>query len=111
MDRIGKQLKEDLKGETCKATKGLVNEASEWMGESATPAVKDAGIAADAQRVEHYEISGYGTAITYAKLLGEGEAAELLTMTLREEKAADKKLSAIAAPINRSAILKSRARK
>ncbi len=110
LERIGKQLKEDLEGDKCKATKGLVDEASEWMSESASPSVMDAGIVADAQRVEHYEISGYGTAITYAKLLGETGAAELLTATLREEKAADKKLSTIAAPINRASIRKSRAK-
>ncbi len=109
LEVIGRRLKEDLNAGTCKATKGLVAEASEWMSESASPEVMDAGIAADAQRVEHYEIAGYGTVLAYAKLLGETAAARLLAMTLREEEAADKKLGTIAQPINRAAVKRSRA--
>jgi hypothetical protein len=60
----------------------------------------DAGIIAAAQRVEHYEMAGYGTVQTFAKLLGEKEAAELFTLTLNEEKAADKKLTLLAKSIN-----------
>jgi ferritin-like metal-binding protein YciE len=66
------------------------------MGEDAEDAVMDAGLIADAQRVEHYEISAYGTACTYAKELGNTEALNLLKATLKEEKAADEKLSVIA---------------
>jgi Domain of unknown function (DUF892) len=60
----------------------------------------DAGIIAAAQRVEHYEMAGYGTVQTFAKLLGEKEAAELFTLTLNEEKAADKKLNLLAKSIS-----------
>ncbi len=108
LNQVGKRLKVDLDGETCKATKGLVAEASEWMDESASAPVMDAGIISDAQRVEHYEISGYGTVIAHAKLLGETETARILTATLREEKAADKKLGVIAKGINRAAVKHSR---
>src|SRR5882757_9085898 len=108
LGQVGRQLKVDLSGETCKATKGLVAEASEWMGESASNPVMDAGIIADAQRVEHYEISGYGTVIAHAKLLGEAKVAQILTATLKEEKAADRKLGTIAAGVNRAAIKRSR---
>ncbi len=110
LDQIGRQLKVELSGETCKATKGLVAEASEWMGESAAPAVMDAGIILDAQRVEHYEISGYGTAVAHAKLLGEAKIAGVLLTTLREEKSADRKLGVIAKGINRAAVKRSRAK-
>jgi ferritin-like metal-binding protein YciE len=80
--------------------KGLIEEASEWIGEDAQAEVMEAGIIAAAQRVEHYEIAGYGTVQTFAKLLAEKEAAELFTLTLNEEKAADKKLSLLAKSIN-----------
>jgi hypothetical protein len=62
-----------------------------WIGEDAAAEVMDAGIIAAAQRFEHYEMAGYGTVQTFAKLLGEKEATELFTLTLNEEKAADKK--------------------
>lgn len=83
-------------GETCKAMKGLVNETSSFIKEDASPEVKDAGLIADAQKVEHYEISGYGTAITYAESLGLTEVADILKQTIDEEKSADEKLNKIA---------------
>ena len=83
-------------GETCKAIKGIIEEASDFMKEDAEDAVMDAGLIAEAQRVEHYEISGYGTAHRYAVQLGHNEVAELLAKTLEEEKDTDEKLNDLA---------------
>lgn len=88
------------KGKKCKAMEGLVEEGAEWMKEDADPDVMDAGLIAAAQRVEHYEMAGYGCVRTYAQLLGETKAAKLLQTTLDEEGAADKKLTQIAKRIN-----------
>ena len=68
-------------GEECKAMKGLVKEADSFLKEDANPDVRDAGIIAEAQRVEHYEISGYGTVIRYAKELGHKNIADKLAKT------------------------------
>ncbi|MDQ3292361.1 MAG: ferritin-like domain-containing protein [Bacteroidota bacterium] len=80
----------------CKAMEGLLKEAEELLSEDADPEVLDAGIIASAQRVEHYEIAGYGTACTYAKYLGHNEALNLLKETLSEEKKTDELLTVIA---------------
>jgi ferritin-like metal-binding protein YciE len=80
--------------------KGLIEEGGEWMEEDAAPEVMDAGLIAAAQRVEHYEMAGYGTVHNFAELLGEDDAAELLAETLDEEKAADNKLTTLAKSIN-----------
>ena len=85
-----------LSGKTCQAAKGLVAEANELLGEDGDPAVKDAGIIAALQRVEHYEMAGYGTVVAYARRLGHDEAAALLEQTLEEEKATDAKLTQLA---------------
>src|SRR5271170_5999769 len=100
LKQVAEKLGKRLAGHTCAAMKGLIEEGSEWIGEDAAAEVMDAGIIAAAQRVEHYEMAGYGTVQTFAKLLGEKEAAELFTVTLNEEKAADKKLSLLAKSIN-----------
>ncbi|MCC6802844.1 MAG: ferritin-like domain-containing protein [Anaerolineae bacterium] len=81
---------------TCKAMQGLVAEGSEVIEEQGDPQVKDAALIAAAQRVEHYEIAGYGSARTFAQTLGENRVADLLQNTLDEEGAADKKLTQIA---------------
>lgn len=96
LEKVAEIMKIDIEGETCKAMKGLVNETSSFIKEDATPEVKDAGLIADAQKVEHYEISGYGTAITYAESLGLKEVADILKQTIDEEKSADEKLNRIA---------------
>ena len=75
---------------------GLLEEGKEVMEEDAEPSVKDAALIAAAQRVEHYEMAGYGCVRTFARLLGYNEAADLLQETLDEEGAADKKLTDIA---------------
>jgi ferritin-like metal-binding protein YciE len=83
-------------GETCKGMQGLVREGSEVITESGDPMAKDAALIAAAQRVEHYEIAGYGTVVSLADHLDLDEAKELLGQTLDEEGAADKLLTKIA---------------
>lgn len=83
-------------GETCKAMQGLVQETESFLKEDPEKEVKDAGIIAEAQRVEHYEISGYGTAVRLAKELGFDKIAEKLQKTLDEEYKADNLLTDMA---------------
>lgn len=99
LDEIFKGLDQSPKGKTCKAMKGLVEEGSEILEEEGEESVLDAGIIAAAQKVEHYEIASYGTVRTWATLLGEEEAAELLQQTLDEEGEADKHLNELAEEI------------
>lgn len=80
----------------CEAMEGLIKEAGEIMESTTEGVVRDAGIIAAAQKVEHYEIATYGTLCAFAKVLGENEAANLLLQTLNEEKEADDKLSEVA---------------
>jgi ferritin-like metal-binding protein YciE len=96
LDTIFRQLGQEPKGETCEAMKGLVSEGEEMIDAKGDPSIRDAALIAAAQRVEHYEMSGYGTARTFALRLGRSEAAKLLQSTLQEEKAADEKLTQIA---------------
>lgn len=83
-------------GETCQAMQGLISEGEDIISAQADPAVKDAALIAAAQRVEHYEIAGYGTVRTFADELGDGDAKSLLQKTLDEEGSADKKLTSLA---------------
>jgi ferritin-like metal-binding protein YciE len=99
LEEIFKALGEKPTGKTCKAMKGLVEEGSEMLEEDGEDSVIDAGLIGAAQRVEHYEIAAYGTLRTFAKLLGEEEAGELLQQTLEEEGETDKKLSELAEEI------------
>jgi ferritin-like metal-binding protein YciE len=96
LERVFQDLGQKAKSKTCEAMKGLVEEASEFLKESAAPPVRDAGLIACAQKVEHYEIAGYGTVRTWAEQLGHRESARLLQETLDEEAATDKKLTQIA---------------
>lgn len=96
LDQIGQQLGIDLKGETCQAMKGLIKEGQEVIDMQGDSDVKDAALIAAAQRVEHYEIAGYGAAYHFAKQLGKNDVQELLEQTLVEEKDANAKLSHIA---------------
>jgi ferritin-like metal-binding protein YciE len=100
LEEIFKQLDESPKGKKCKGMEGLLEEGKELMEEDAEPEVLDAGLIAAAQHVEHYEIAGYGCVRTYAELLGDKRAVELLQQTLDEEKGTDKKLTMIARSIN-----------
>ncbi len=83
-------------GEKCKAMEGLIKEAEGFIDEAENDDVMDAGLIAEAQRVEHYEISGYGTAVMYAKELGHKDIAKKLQKTLDEEYNADNKLGKLA---------------
>lgn len=100
LEQIFEKLGQKPSGKTCEGMKGLITEAGERMKEGGEDAALDAGLIADAQRVEHYEISAYGSARTFANLLGEKEMVRLLEETLKEEKAADAKLTSIAESIN-----------
>jgi len=96
LKRIFELVGEKPTGKKCAAMTGLIREGDEMVSESEETAVRDAGLIAAAQKVEHYEISGYGSARTHAELLGNTEAARLLEETLREEKNADDKLNRLA---------------
>ncbi|OON68754.1 ferritin-like domain-containing protein [Hymenobacter sp. CRA2] len=96
LEQIGRSLNLDLGGHTCKAMQGLVAEGKETLSEDATEEVKDAALIAASQRIEHYEISGYGTARHFAERLGHAEAAALLSQTLQEEQLTDTKLNDLA---------------
>ncbi|MBV8214256.1 MAG: ferritin-like domain-containing protein [Verrucomicrobia bacterium] len=96
LDDVFKDLNEDPKGETCEAMKGLVKEGEEFIQAKGEPEVRDAGLIGAAQRVEHYEMAGYGTARTLAQRLGLQEVAKILDTTLKEERAADEKLTTVA---------------
>jgi ferritin-like metal-binding protein YciE len=99
-----KQLGETASGKTCEAMKGLLEEGQELMDGADAGALRDAMLITAAQKVEHYEIATYGTVRTYASLLGEKDVARLLEQTLKQEKAADKKLTSIAeGTVNRRA--------
>jgi ferritin-like metal-binding protein YciE len=92
---VGEMLDVKLTGKKCKAMEGLLEEGEEILDADGPGAVVDAALIAAAQRVEHYEISGYGTARALAEHLGHARAAKLLQQTLDEESAADEKLTAI----------------
>jgi len=93
----------------CKGIAGVLEEGEELLKEKAEPDVLDAGLICGAQKVEHYEIAGYGSVRTYAQLLGENEAARLLQQTLDEEGETDKKLTRLAEKgINREAAMAGR---
>jgi len=100
LEQICEALDVSPKGKKCKAMEGLVEEGAEVIEEDAEPEVRDAALIAAAQRVEHYEIAGYGCVRTYAKLLGNDEAMKLLQQTLDEEGATDKQLTKLAEKIN-----------
>lgn len=89
-------LGESARRKKCHGILGLIEEGQEEMEEDASQAVLDAALIGAAQKVEHYEMSAYGTARTHAQLLGNDQVAALLEETLEEEKAADEKLTAIA---------------
>ena len=96
LEQVFELIGAPVKGKTCQAMKGLIEEGQELVKEGMESPVLDAGIIGAAQRVEHYEIAGYGTARTMAETLGHTKAVKLLEQTLKEEKAADEKLTRIA---------------
>ena len=96
LDQIFEELGVKAKGKKCKAMEGLIEEGKEVLAEDGDPAVIDAALIASAQKVEHYEIAGYGCARAFARLLGYADAEALLRQTLDEEGEADKRLTALA---------------
>jgi len=94
---------ETTRGPKCKGMEGLLEEGAHMIEEDADEEVRDAGLISAAQRVEHYEIAGYGTARTYAELLGDKSGAKLLQTTLNEEGKTDQTLTKLASSINVSA--------
>jgi ferritin-like metal-binding protein YciE len=101
LEQIFNDLNEKPTGKKCKGMEGLIEEGSEMIKEDELEGeALDAGLISAAQRVEHYEIAAYGCVRTYANLLGEDDAAELLEQTLNEEKETDRKLTKLAEKIN-----------
>jgi len=102
LEKIFKLLEKPARGKKCAAMEGLVEEGSELIKEKKDldSAVFDAALIAAAQKVEHYEIATYGTLATWAEMLGLEEVSELFEESLAEEKAADDKLTSLAAEIN-----------
>jgi len=103
LEQIFEMLEEKASGKKCLGMEGLVKEGAETMREVYEDAVMDTAIIGAAQRVEHYEIAGYGTAKEFAQLLGEDEHVSLLEQTLDEEKQTDEKLTQLAEEINQQA--------
>jgi ferritin-like metal-binding protein YciE len=103
LEQIFEQLEEKPSGKKCLGMQGLVKEGAETIGEDYAEDVMDAAIIGAAQRVEHYEIAGYGTARAIAELLGENEHVSLLNQTLEEERRADQKLTDLSQDINSKA--------
>lgn len=104
LEKIFEILGKSPKGKTCHGMKGVLEEGSEAMEEFKDPAVRDVAMITAAQRVEHYEMAGYGGVRAYAELLGQKEIAQLLQETLEEEEAADEKLTSISKQINSKAL-------
>jgi ferritin-like metal-binding protein YciE len=100
LEQIFKGLGEKPTGESCKGMKGVIKEGDDVVGKAKDPAVRDASIITSCQRVEHYEMAGYGTVKTYARLLNKPEYESILEEILDEEKEADQTLSEIAESVN-----------
>jgi ferritin-like metal-binding protein YciE len=96
LEQILSSHQQTTRGTKCKGMEGILAEGAEMIAEKADAEVKDAGLIAAAQRVEHYEMAGYGTARTYAELLGDQEGAKLLQTTFEEERQTDQKLTKLA---------------
>jgi ferritin-like metal-binding protein YciE len=103
LNQIAQIVGKKLTGKTCAGMKGVLEEGSEVLQEVEEGNVRDAALIGASQRVEHYEMAGYGTARDFARLLGLEDVVGLLEQTLEEEKAADEKLTAISKNVNRQA--------
>src|ERR1700736_4001428 len=103
LEQLFEMLGEKPTGKKCLGMEGLVKEGAETISEDYEDALMDAAIIGAAQRVEHYEIAGYGTVRAFAELLGESEHVSLLEQTLEEEKETDEKLTQLAKQINSQA--------
>ncbi|HEY6467469.1 MAG TPA: ferritin-like domain-containing protein [Candidatus Acidoferrales bacterium] len=100
LEKIFKALEEAPSGKKCHGMEGLIKEGAELIAEKPEPEELDAGLISAAQRVEHYEMAGYGCVSAYAKLLEDDQAVSLLKQTLEEEKETDKKLTQLSSRIN-----------
>jgi ferritin-like metal-binding protein YciE len=100
LEQIFQILGGSPKGKPCVGMKGVLDEGSEMLEETREGEVRDAALISAAQRVEHYEMAGYGTVRSYAELLGQSKAAQLLQQTLDEEEATDKKLTDLSKKLN-----------
>src|SRR5262249_33503142 len=96
LERVFQSLGREAEAKTCYAMKGLISEGDEMINAKGDPDIKDAALIAAAQRVEHYEMAGYGTARAFAQRLGKQMAVQLLQDTLDEEEATDRKLTQLA---------------
>lgn len=96
LQNVFDQLGSKPAAKKCKGMEGLLAEGTEMMEQKAEPSVKDAGLIGAAQRIEHYEIAGYGCARTYARMLGNDEVADMLQQTLDEEAETDEALTRLA---------------
>ncbi len=106
LEQAFKKLKQDPQGVQCPAIDGILDEANDIAGDVDDKMVLNAALIGAAQAVEHYEITRYGTLVTWAKTLGRNDVAKLLAANLKEEKATDLKLSGLARKkINRKAAL------
>jgi ferritin-like metal-binding protein YciE len=103
LEKIAELVGKKLVGKTCVGMKGVLEEGSEVLEDTDEGAIRDAALIAASQRVEHYEMAGYGAARDFAKLLGKADIASLLEETLEEEKSADQKLTSIASSVNEQA--------
>ena len=99
LEKILSSHEQTTRGPKCLGMEGALKEGAEMIAEEADEEVRDAGLIGAAQRVEHYEMAGYGCARTYAELLGDKEGAKLLQTTLNEEADTDKKLSKLATSV------------
>ena len=104
LDEIFETLGKTSRGKVCHGMQGVIEEGSEVLEDTEKGDVRDAGLIAAAQRVEHYEIAAYGTVREYANTLGQKKIANLLEKTLEEEKATDEKLNMIAKQVNPGAM-------
>jgi ferritin-like metal-binding protein YciE len=112
LEQAFKKLKQDPQGVQCPAIEGILNEANDIAGDVDDKMVLNAALIGAAQAVEHYEITRYGTLVTWAKTLGRNDVAKLLAANLKEEKATDQKLTGLAKKkINRKAALKAKPKK
>lgn len=103
LEQIFDALGETVKGKKCKGMQGIISEGTAMMKEEWKGAVADSALVASAERVEHYEVSAYNTVHEFARILGENEAASLISLTLDEEKETVRKLAQLAQSINRDA--------
>ncbi len=104
LEQVFEMLGQKARSKACKAMKGLVEEGQETLQEDMEENLLDLSLICAAQKVEHYEIAGYGTVRTWAQSMGNRDAAALLEQTLKEEEAADKKLTQVAKMLYKQAL-------